>query len=74
MTTTDGDFWRAVKANHQAEYLLISTPGSKLQNYSVDGETMNWTDYKKFLLASIADCDAKIAAAEPFELEQRGVT
>jgi hypothetical protein len=72
--SSDGDFWRQVKANHQEEYLRISNPANSLLSYSIDGESMSWTEYKQYLLNVIKDADARLAVAEPFELEQRGVT
>lgn len=70
----DGEFWRQVKANHQAEYLRISDPANSLLSYSIDGESMDWTGYKRYLLEQIAFADQQIAVADPWEIEQRGVT
>ncbi len=72
--STSGDFWRQVLAQHQEEYLRISNPASSLLSYSIDGESMNWTEYKKYLLDQIKEAEQRIAVSEPFELEQRGIT
>lgn len=53
---------------------LIELRANPKPSYSIDGQTISWTDYASSLERTIDWCDTKLLALEPFEFQSRGVT
>jgi hypothetical protein len=43
-------------------------------SYSIDGQTVSWSQYLAALQATVDWCDRKIAGQEPFEIHSQGTT
>lgn len=41
-------------------------------SYSIDGQSVNWVQYYRFLSEQIDKLDSQIAAAEPYEFVSNG--
>lgn len=41
-------------------------------SYSIDGQSVNWVQYYRFLSEQIDKLDAQIAAAQPYEFVSKG--
>lgn len=54
--------------------LIATITAEPKPSYEVDGQRVEWTDYLARLQATVAWCDAQLAAAEPFEFETRATT
>lgn len=61
---TDLENLKAIRTALISQKLTIAQAGPKL-TYKVDGQTMNWTEYMKYLSDEIAKLDLQIAADEP---------
>ncbi len=42
--------------------------------YNIDGQRVAWGEYLKQLQATVAWCNAQLAADTPFEVDSRGTT
>lgn len=40
-------------------------------SYSIDGQSVSWTEYYRFLSEQVDKLNAQIAAGEPFEIEHQ---
>lgn len=41
-------------------------------SYTVDGQTVNWTEYLRQLQETVAWCNANATLEEPYEVQSRG--
>lgn len=46
--------------------------GPPKPSYNIDGQSVSWNQYYNFLMKSIKDLDAQIAAADPYEFISEG--
>ncbi len=53
---------------------LVDLRANPKPTYSIDGQTVSWTDYVRSLEASIDWCDAKLVGLEPFEVVSQALT
>lgn len=53
---------------------LAELRASPKPSYSIDGQTVSWTEYVKSLQETIEWCDAKLAGYRPFEFRSQGMT
>lgn len=47
---------------------LLTESASPKPNYSIDGQSMSWNDYRISLLSQIRTLDELIGAEDPFEI------
>lgn len=43
-------------------------------SYSIDGQSVSWTDYTESLQRTIDWCDRKLLECQPFEFKSEGTT
>lgn len=55
--------------NFAAKLAEISV--SPKPSYSIDGQSVSWTDYYRFLSDQVDKLNEQIAAGQPFEIEHR---
>jgi len=53
---------------------LAEVSANPKPSYSIDGQSVSWVEYYKFLADQIARLNAQINMGEPFEELSRGVT
>ena len=53
---------------------LIDLRANPKPTYSIDGQTVSWTDYVRSLQETIDWCDAKLIGLAPFELQSQATT
>lgn len=53
---------------------LIELRANPKPTYSIDGQTVSWTQYITSLQNTIDWCDAKLIGLEPFEVRSQAVT
>lgn len=53
---------------------LIELRAAPKPTYSIDGQTVSWTDYMRSLLETIDWCDAKLLGLDPFEVQSQAAT
>jgi hypothetical protein len=54
--------------------LIATITASPKPSYSIDGQSVSWTEYLKQLQATVAWCDEQLAREDPFEIHSRGTT
>jgi hypothetical protein len=67
---TDAETIAAIRTQTLA--LLAAITAEPKPSYSIDGQSMAWTDYLAQLRQMIAWCDEKLAGIEPVEIETQG--
>ncbi len=58
----------------QALAQLEELRASPKPSYSIDGQSVSWTDYAASLQQTIDWCDRKLADSQPFEFRSEGTT
>jgi hypothetical protein len=58
----------------QALALLAEITANPKPSYTVDGQTVSWAEYLAQLRATVAWCDERLAATEPFEVASQAGT
>ena len=53
---------------------LIELRSNPKPTYTIDGQTMSWTQYVTGLQNTVDWCDAKLIGLEPFEVQSQAVT
>ena len=53
---------------------LIDLRANPKPTYSIDGQTVSWTDYIRSLQETIDWCDAKLIGLAPFEVQSQATT
>lgn len=53
---------------------LIELRAAPKPTYSIDGQTVSWTDYMRSLLETVDWCDAKLLGVDPFEVQSQAAT
>lgn len=53
---------------------LIDLRANPKPSYTIDGQTVSWSEYAGALQRTIDWCDGKLLALEPFEFQTRAVT
>ena len=53
---------------------LAELRASPKPSYSIDGQSISWTDYAASLQQTIDWCDQKLVDCEPFEFRSEGTT
>lgn len=48
--------------------------GPSKPSYSIDGQSVSWTEYFEHLMRRIEWCDRMLAQTEPFEITSQGYT
>jgi hypothetical protein len=51
---------------------LASVTASPKPSYTIDGQTVSWTEYYKMLMDGINSLNEQLAAGEPFEIHTQG--
>ena len=67
---TDAENLATAKSNFLAKLAEISV--SPKPSYVVDGQSVSWTEYYKFLTTAIADINALTNDETPFEIHTTG--
>jgi hypothetical protein len=59
--------------NYAEQLASISNPAAQKLTYSIDGQSVSWTEYQQFLVGTLKDLRAQIVAASgPFMVRSRG--
>jgi hypothetical protein len=53
---------------------LVDLRTSPKPTYSIDGQTVSWTDYIRSLEETVDWCDAKLIGLAPFEVQSQATT
>ena len=69
---SDLDQIRAIKSQTLARVAEITA--APKPSYQIDGQSVDWNEHLRQLLATAAWCDAQLARAEPVELHSRACT
>lgn len=69
---SDVEAIQTIKA--QALTMIGQLTASPKPTYSLDGQTLSWSDYLTRLQKTVDWCERKLAGAEPFEIQSQGVT
>lgn len=54
--------------------LMAAITENPKPSYSIDGQSVSWSDYLSQLRESVEWCDRQLARAEPFEIHSQGFT
>lgn len=66
----DEEMLRNIRA--QALVLIESLTAQPKPSYSLDGQSVSWSDYLQRLQATVSWCDHQLQSSEPFEIHSRG--
>ena len=69
---TDQEQIRTIKSQTLA--LLADVTTIPKPSYSIDGQSVSWSDYLAQLRETVRWCDQQLAGEEPFEEHTRGCT
>ena len=69
--TSDLDQIAAIKSNTLAQMVAVST--ERKPSYTENGQSFSWTQYLDHLEKRVEWCNQMLAAAQPFEIETRGI-
>jgi hypothetical protein len=69
--TSDIDQIAAIKSNTLAQMVAVST--ERKPSYTENGQSFSWTQYLDHLEKRVEWCNQMLAAAQPFEIETRGI-
>lgn len=69
---SDVEAIQTIKA--QALAMIAQLTASPKPSYSLDGQTLSWSDYLIRLQETVDWCERKLAGAEPFEIQSQGLT
>jgi len=53
---------------------LVDLRANPKPTYSIDGQTVSWTDYIRSLEQTVDWCDAKLIGLAPFEVQSQATT
>jgi hypothetical protein len=53
---------------------LVDLRANPKPTYSIDGQTVSWTDYVRSLEETVDWCDAKLIGLAPFEIQSQATT
>ena len=53
---------------------LVDLRANPKPTYSIDGQTVSWTDYVRALQETVDWCDAKLIGLAPFEIQSQATT
>ncbi len=53
---------------------LLDLRANPKPTYSIDGQTVSWTDYARSLQETIDWCDTKLLGLAPFEIRSQAVS
>lgn len=59
---------QTARANYAQQVAELSDPAARKVSYSIDGRSVSWTDYQRFLLDQIRAIDAQLANDDPGEI------
>jgi hypothetical protein len=54
--------------------LIATITANPKPTYSIDGQSVDWSEYLRRLQETVAWCDQQLAAQAPFEFETRATT
>lgn len=54
--------------------LIETLTANPKPSYSIDGQSVSWSDYLHQLQATVAWCDRQLGATDPFEIHSQGYT
>ena len=52
--------------------LIAAITENPKPSYSIDGQSVSWSDYLRQLQGSVEWCDRQLARSEPFEIHSQG--
>lgn len=68
---TDLEMLAAIKS--QALATIAAITADPKPSYAIDGQSVRWAEYLAQLQATVAWCDQRLAADEPFEIRSQGL-
>ncbi len=57
----------------QALVTIAAITADPKPSYAIDGQAVRWAEYLAQLQATVAWCDQRLVADEPFEIRSRGL-
>ena len=69
---SDAEQIAAIKTQTLA--LIAQITAEPKPTYTIDGQTIAWSEYLKQLTETVDWCNEKLAGEEPFEFQSRGYT
>ncbi len=69
---SDIDNLKSLRSNYIQQLLDLSTSANRKLSYSIDGQSVSWTEYQKFLTEQLALVNAQIQALAPYLVVSRG--
>ena len=54
--------------------LIAELTANPKPTYSLDGQTVSWSQYLATLQATVDWCERKLSGEEPFEIHSQGIT
>jgi len=63
---------RTIKS--QALAVMADVTANPKPSYSIDGQSVSWSDYLATLQATVDWCEQKLSGEEPFEVHSQGIT
>jgi hypothetical protein len=74
LTTAMTDRQQIETIRSQTLAQLVELRANPKPTYSIDGQTISWTDYVRSLQETVDWCDAKLLGLEPFEIASQATT
>jgi hypothetical protein len=69
---TDAEQLATIRANTLAR--IAELTAVRKPSYSVNGQSVSWTQYMADLRATLEWCDSRLAMEEPFEIHSQGIS
>ena len=69
---TDAEQLTTIRSNTLARIAELTE--SHKPSYTVNGQTVSWTQYMADLRSTLEWCDRQLATEEPFEIHSQGIT
>lgn len=70
--SSDIEILQTIKAQTLA--IIAQLTANPKPTYSIDGQAVSWAEYLARLQATVDWCEAKLAGAEPFEIQSQALT
>ena len=69
---TDAENLATIKANILAQLATLTDASTRKLSYSIDGQSVSWTEYQDMLFRQLDNVNKQLQAARPFVVVSRG--
>ena len=69
---TNAENLAAIKANILAQLATLSDASTRKLSYSIDGQSVSWTEYQDMLFRQLDTVNKQLQAARPFVVVSKG--